>query len=352
MERRVLRMLLASIVWQTHSDCKTGYYHAPEGTTPKLPADHQSRASNLLRNHSRLGDLQNLVRCGYAEDFGTSAQQSVPTLTGISPHVNVLRQNAIMLAEQKRMHGLLVELRENLPSQIARDVRDEIDTFSQEQGNITLTTLQSFQSTLLDKIDGLNGVGSSSNATGAGGVVVVPPKNTQQIQWSDRSFHHLPENYALPKAKLKAAFSMWYSSTTTHDFGYPALRFVGRSDFSDKKMCSKFSSDWAPLFRNLHKKLELEAPALVAPEAWSENLDKNPTEAQLTTMYDKVVSFLPTHTISGKPRVSKDKLTVSYARKFFGKKTTAAASKKKKTTKKKAKTPLKRKKSVGVGFSI
>jgi len=164
-------MLLASIVWQTHSDCKTGYYHAPEGTTPKLPADHQSRASNLLRNHSRLGDLQNLVRCGYAEDFGTSAQQSVPTLTGISPHVNVLRQNAIMLAEQKRMHGLLVELRENLPSQIARDVRDEIDTFSQEQGNITLTTLQSFQSTLLDKIDGLNGVGSSSNATGAGGVV-------------------------------------------------------------------------------------------------------------------------------------------------------------------------------------
>ena len=115
--------------------------------------------------------------------------------TGISPHVNVLRQNAIMLAEQKRMHGLLVELRENLPSQIARDVRDEIDTFSQEQGNITLTTLQSFQSTLLDKIDGLNGVGSSSNATGAGGVVVVPPKNTQQIQWSDRSFHHLPENY-------------------------------------------------------------------------------------------------------------------------------------------------------------
>ena len=64
-------------------------------------------------------------------------------------------------------------------------------------------------------------------------------------------------------------------------------------------------------------------------------------------MYDKVVSFLPTHTVSGKPRVSKDKLTVSYARKFFGKKTTAAASKKKKTTKKKAKTPSKRKKSVG-----
>jgi hypothetical protein len=50
------------------------------------------------------------------------------------------------------------------------------------------------------------------------------------------------------------------------------------------------------------------------------------------------VSFLPTTTVNGKPRSSKDKLTVSYARKFFGKKITAAASKKKKPTKK-SKTP-------------
>jgi len=77
---------------------------------------------------------------------------------------------------------------------------------------------------------------------------------------------------------------------------------------------------------------------LVDSEAWSTNDEKNPTESQLTTMYDKVVSFLPTTTVNGKPRSSKDKLTVSYARKFFGKKTTAAASKKKKPTKK-SKTP-------------
>ena len=64
------------------------------------------------------------------------------------------------------------------------------------------------------------------------------------------------------------------------------------------------------------KKLKNDAPSLVDSEAWSTNDEKNPTESQLTTMYDKVVSFLPTTTVNGKPRSSKDKLTVSYARKF------------------------------------
>jgi hypothetical protein len=193
LEDKVLTMLLASIVWQTHPDCKTGYYHAPEGTTPKLPADHPSRASKLLPNHAQLVKLQNLVTCGYSEDFDLSVQHSVPTLTGISPHVNILRQNAIMVAEQKRMHDLLKNIKEKLPAEIAVKVRADLEDFAQQQGNITLHTLQSFQSTLLDKMDvRFNEFGSSSAATGAGGVVTVMPKNSQKICWSDGSFHRLP----------------------------------------------------------------------------------------------------------------------------------------------------------------
>ena len=98
----------------------------------------------------------------------------MPTLTGSSPHVNILRQNAIMVAEQKRMHDLLSEIKEDLPTEIARKVREDIEPFSQEQGNITLSAFQSFQSTLLEKMDDrLNGLGSSSAATGAGVVFKV-----------------------------------------------------------------------------------------------------------------------------------------------------------------------------------
>ena len=244
-----------------------------------------------------------------------------------------------MVAEQKRMHDLLSEKKEDLPTEIARKVREDIETFSQEQGNITLSAFQSFQSILLEKMDDrLNGLGSSSAATGAGGVVTVTPKNSQQICWADGSFHRLPEDFVLPRAKFKSAFEMWWSGTTTANFGIPALRFIERSDFSNLKMRNKFSSGWAPLFRNVGKKLKNDVPSLIDSDSWSTNDDKNPTESQLTTMYDKVVSFLPTTTVNGKPRSSKDKLTVSYARKFFGKKITAAASKKKKPTKK-SKTP-------------
>ena len=89
-----------------------------------------------------------------------------------------------MVAEQKRMHDLLSEIKEDLPTEIARKVREDIETFSQEQGNIMLSAFQSFQSILLEKMDDrLNGLGSSSAATGAGGVVTVTPKNSQQISW-------------------------------------------------------------------------------------------------------------------------------------------------------------------------
>lgn len=318
-EVKVLEMCLASIIWQTHPDCKTGYWFTSDDSVPLVPMDHPMRGNALLFNGPIVKRLQGLVRCGFKESFVNSVDSSqVPVLTGISPHVKIIRQNDLVLEKMSKIEHMFTE---ELPDMIKSAIGDQLNAYAEANGQVTAASVANLQTTLLSEIQRMfqaNSTGAPMS-TGSDGIAAVSHA-IRGFQWTDNTIHPLPETYEFNKVKLKAALHAWFLPNCSSTVILPALRYVKRNDFALKKQKSAFSSSWKPLFNKIEKALNVEYPSLINDTLWKTQLNQAPTYEQVTQIWEAVVTMIPTATVlqqsKGKKRPRPQDFTVSYARKL------------------------------------
>jgi hypothetical protein len=138
--------------------------------------------------------------------------------------------------------------------------------------------------------------------------------------WANGACRFLPENFQLPKVNLKSGMEMWFSPNTSGQIMIPSLRNVGRKDFGVKTQLNRFSGDWAPLFRNIEKKLVEERSDLVDFVSWQTQPNKTATAAQIDAIWEQVKTWIPENTKKGKKRNRPSDYKISFAKKIFSKK--------------------------------
>lgn len=326
-------MVLASIIYQTHPGTETGFFHAGDGIAPLLPTDSAVRGNQLFQDGARLSKLQRMVRRGFADDEEFTSDiptAQIPTLTGMSPHVKLLRQNTVILREVKRMRTAYTAQMEQLPVLVKEAITGQLDDWAEANGHATASTLNEMEERMkkffeekLEEQSG-NGTGARTNTTPSAPAASASG-NGVGFAWEDGSTHALPEQFQFPKSKFKSAWYQWWRPNTTGRIAIPPLRTVTRSDFAVKKQLNKFSGDWAPLLRGLEKRLEGEeqvegAAPLIDVNAWKTQPYKTATSEQVDLMWNKLRTWIPTDTLKGKKRSRPEDFSVSFARKIFAKK--------------------------------
>ena len=316
-------MLLASVIWVTHPNNGSGYFHRTGDENPSLPMDHPIRGHTLVRDGERLKKLQSMVRCGFGDDDSLKdvPKAQIPTTTGMSPHALALRNQQLMMQRLKSMQASQKELMETLPSMIETSVGDQLQSFAQEHGNVTSQTLSGMENRMYDKFQAmLDSSGFGTNGRSAIPDTTAPVTGTASsvgFSWANGSYRLLPENYILPKVTLKSGMEMWFLPNTSGQILVPPLRNVGRKDFAVKKQLNKFSGDWAPLFRNIEKRMVEEHSDLVDFESWQTQPNKTATAPQIAAIWEQVKKWIPESTKKGKKRNKPSGYKISFAKKLF-----------------------------------
>jgi hypothetical protein len=312
-------MCLASIIWQTHPDCKTGYWFRSDNTEPLVPMNHPMRMNALLFDGPVVERLQGLVRCGFKESFVNSVDPAqVPVLTDISPHVKIVRQNDLVLEKMSNIEHMF---KEELPNMIEKAIGDQLNAFAEANGQVTHASFVNLQTTLLSEMQRMfqGDPTGAPMSTGSGGVAAVS-RAIRGYQWSDNTIHPLPETYVFSKVKLRAALYAWFLPNCRSTVILPALRHVKRNDFAVKASKSAFSSSWKPLFNKIEKVLNVAYPTLFNDSLWSTQPNQAPTHEQVTQIWEAVVTIIPPATelqqSKGKKRARPQDFAVSYARKL------------------------------------
>ena len=332
-------MVLASIIYQTHPGTTTGFFHTTEGSEPLLPMEHGVRGNQLFQDGQRLSRLQEMVRCGFADDEEFTAgipREQIPTLTGMSPHVKILRQNEVIIREVKRMKEAYTEQTEQLPGLVKDAITDQLTVWAETNGHATANTLlqmeeriQGKMQSMFEKYSGL-GTGARTDTTPSAPAATSSGSGVG-FTWGDGSTHALPEQFQLPQSKFKTAWYLWWLPNTSGPVAIPPLRTVRRSDFGLKKQKNKFSGDWAPCFRGLEKRLKGVAQVaggapLIDANAWKTQPSKTATSEQVDLMWSKVSTWIPADTKQGKKRSRPEDFAVSFAKKMFAKKKKTATA--------------------------
>ena len=323
---KVLEMLLASVIWVTHPNNGTGYFRGTGENGPSLPMDHPIRGHTLLRDGVRLKKLQSMVRCGFGDDDSLKdvPKSQIPTTTGMSPHALALRNQQLMMKKLKSIEACQKKLVEDMPTLIQTSVGDSLQSFAQEHGNVTSQTLAGMENRMYDRFQTmLDSSGLGTNGRSAIPDTTAPVTGTASgvgFTWANGACRFLPENFQLPKVNLKSGMEMWFSPNTSGQIMIPSLRNVGRKDFGVKTQLNRFSGDWAPLFRNIEKKLVEERSDLVDFVSWQTQPNKTATAAQIDAIWEQVKTWIPENTKKGKKRNRPSDYKISFAKKIFSKK--------------------------------
>jgi hypothetical protein len=326
---KVLEMCLASVIWQLHPDNKTGYFHDINTVAAAVPKSHEIRGHFLFRDGECLERLFQMVRCGFEDDpeFETIPDGQIPTLTGMSPHVKLIRQNVVLTNEVKHCRKEIKELKQHLPDQLNSSVTNSLKKFAEDHGHVTFQSMEKMKNEILKAVKDTRNGGGASGAVSTTTPPPPSPKKTGFI-WEDGTVHALPEDFVFPKVKYYNALLMWFMPDTSGPTFQPAIRNTARTDYNIRKQLNKFSGDWRPLFVKIEERLKAEKPELIDLESWHTQANSSPSLSQVNDIWNEVKTWVPSNTAKGRKRHKPTDFKISYVKKELNKLLVARKNKK------------------------
>jgi hypothetical protein len=196
-----------------------------------------------------------------SKDISVSLENSLISLTGIPPHVAILKE--------------LCDFRKTLqstPEAISEKMREIMERNAEASGTITREYLTSALEKVVQNISASR-IPVSDTESGSH----TPGDHSQLFLWGGR-FRRLPEDFAFPQCNLLTAMHLWFEGNVEKRL--PPLSTVSAFDFSCRKQ-KRILSEWNCVIKEVRKILEPK-------QKWI----NKPSSQQIINMYNDIQDIL------------------------------------------------------------